>query len=179
MSEFDHRALKLRVDQLLRELTATFRDRYGYDPGRNVLEEARPGEDASVLISTLGEVDLRGDLLDFFRHFARLALPDVGNGYFVGPPTWMVSIWKASEPRAVEDVDGVRELVAIGSDGSGGLFATLRAKDSPIYLLPPARIRHGIYVPFGGARLESLRAADSFEGFLSGLVSRLEDAVDA
>jgi hypothetical protein len=179
MTEFDHRTLKLRVDQLLREFMDTFRDRYGYDAGKNVLEESRPGEDASVLISELGEEDLRGDLLQFFRHFARLALPDVGNGYFVGPPTWMVSIWKASEPRGIEDVDGVRELVAIGSDGGGGIFATLRAKDSPIYLLPPARICDGMYIPFGGARLGTLEVADSFEGFLGELVSRLEDAVTA
>jgi hypothetical protein len=55
----------------------------------------------------------------------------------------------------------------------------LRSHDSPIYLLPSARIRGGggDYLPWQGASLESLEIAETFNAFFEGIISRLEEAV--
>ncbi len=94
-----------------------------------------------------------------------------------GAPSWIVSVYQAAEPRAVEDPNGVREVIAVGSDGGGGLFVSLRSRDSPIYLLPPSRIRGGNYLPLQGVPLGNLKVADTFDGFLEEIISRLEETV--
>ena len=175
MGEPDYRAFKSRVDTLVGELLAGFREKYGFDPGEHRLEPARPGEDASLLLSVFGR-NLPDGVVGFFNNFAELALPDVWNGFFVGPPSWIVSVHEAAEPRAVEGGGGTREVIALGSDGGGGLFASQLLPDSPIYHLPPSRIREGTYVPLRGASLESLKIADSFWDFLMAVISRLEEA---
>lgn len=176
--EMDYGTLKSRVDALVGELLSGFREKYGYDPGEHRLEFARPGEDASLLLSVFGDY-LPAEVEGFFRNFAELALPDVWNGFFIGPPSWIVSVYEAAEPRAVEEPGGAREVIVVGSDGGGGLFACLRSRESPIYLLPPSRISEGNYVPLRGASLEALRVADTFESFLEDVISRLEQTAHA
>jgi hypothetical protein len=176
MGRLDYGNLKPRVDGLIGELLSGFRERYGYDPGGDGLETAHLEKNLSLLLSVSGD-DLPEAIKRFFDTFAKLALPDVWNGYFIGPPSWIVSVYQAAEPRAVEDPNGVREVIAVGSDGGGGLFVSLRSRDSPIYLLPPSRIRGGNYLPLQGVPLENLKVANTFDGFLEEIISRLEETV--
>ncbi len=59
----------------------------------------------------------------------------------------------------------------------GSLFVAQLRRDSPVYLLPPLRIRDGRYIPWRGTTLESLRVAGSFCEFIEHLITELEQAV--
>jgi hypothetical protein len=119
----DYNAIEESIESFLRDLLASFSSRYGYDPGANCYELAHSGEDAVVLRSCFGGENLPAGILPFFNHFSRFSFPDIGNGYFIGPPSWVVAIYENAEPRQVSDGHVRQDLISIGSDGGGKIFA--------------------------------------------------------
>jgi hypothetical protein len=173
----DFRAIEERVKAILRDHLSGFSSRYGYEPGTNIYELARPGDDEDVLQRAFGGESLPTGMAPFFSYFSRFSFPDIQNGYFIGPPSWMAAIYENAEPRGISNGTFQHDLISIGSDGGGNLFAALASRDSAVYRLPEGRIRDGLYVVRPGKSLASLEIADSFNNFISKLIDSLERTV--
>jgi hypothetical protein len=113
----------------------------------------------------------------FFSYFSKFSFPDIQNGYFIGPPSWIASIYENAEPRGISNGTFQHDLIPIGSDGGGKLFTALASRNSAVYRLPEGRIRNGVYVISAGNSLASLEIAGSFNGFISNLIDSLERTV--
>jgi hypothetical protein len=162
-------AIEERIKSLLRDHLANFSSRYGYEPGANYYELAYGGEDASTLQRVFGAERLPAGVVSFFNYFSKFSTPDIGNGYFVGPPSWIVAIYENAEPRGVSDRADRHDLISVGSDGGGKIFAALTFRDSGVYGLPKGRIHNGMYEIRAGKDLASLLIADSFDAFITRL----------
>jgi hypothetical protein len=173
----DYEAMEERIKSILRDLLSDFRDRYGYEPGANYYELARTGEDAAVLQQVFGDANLPIGMAPFFSYFSKFSFPDIGNGYFVGPPSWIAAIYGSAEPREISNDASRHDLISIGSDGGGNMFVTLTSRDSAVYRLPEGRIRNGIYEIRAGKKLASLEIANSFNAFMNTLIASLERTV--
>jgi len=114
-------SVTVKADQLLE----TFQSRFGFEPGRNRLGPPA----AEQALASLQAIVPRpaADLIDFYRCIGQVSLPDVGNGYFIGPPHEL-------------------DVLVFGSDGGGALYAVPAAKPGPVYRLRECRIKNGIAI---------------------------------
>ncbi|HEV7933724.1 MAG TPA: hypothetical protein VGP70_15635 [Actinomadura sp.] len=94
-----------QLEAVTRVVLADFESKRGYPPGDNLVVSASGREDLRVLEAEFGD-RVPADIAVFFGAVATVELPDLWNGYFIGPATWITGIHKAGEPRHVRS--GVR-----------------------------------------------------------------------
>jgi hypothetical protein len=111
------------VSATLDILLRTFEDWYGYPPGENSLAVPGDESDRAALATLLDVLGMTPDLLDMYRALDSANLPDVGNGYFVHPPsagvatliskrpwTRWVSVLRRTSPQPRQLLDRVQRL---------------------------------------------------------------------
>ncbi|NUT31554.1 MAG: SMI1/KNR4 family protein [Hamadaea sp.] len=150
-----------------------FEAKQGYAPADN---HVSPAVQADGVIALRRAFDGRApeSVMRFFGAVEEVSLPDFWNGYFLGPAEWSAGLRSAGEPRAMATADGVVDVLIVGSDGGGSLFAVAVDGTDPVYLLPPSAIEDGVWTP-GSA--QATRLADSLDDFLALFVTGLEDHV--
>src|SRR4030081_3742019 len=85
----------VQFSEVVRTILDGFEERNGYPPGENVVVEATGPEHLSALTE---EFDGRvpGEVTTFFNRVAEVKLPNLWNGYFIGPTSWVAGIHKAA-----------------------------------------------------------------------------------
>ncbi|MGW0859416.1 hypothetical protein [Streptomyces sp. NPDC002690] len=112
------------ITDVVGAMLLTFEETHGFAPGDHRVRVA--DEDDRRAARDLARESLAfGDLLTFYESFGAVALPDVGNGYFIHSARELLR--RLSEEGAVfmPEADDPHGLV-IGSDGGGGLFVADR-----------------------------------------------------
>ncbi|CAM3954083.1 SMI1/KNR4 family protein [Kibdelosporangium persicum] len=123
-----------------------------------------PGTNEVVKSAGIGEVTARfggrlpAEVAGFFSVIGEVSLPDLWNGYFIGPLGWSADLYRDSSPR---EVRGHGEVVVVASNGGGTLYAIPNTGE--VLALPPGGIDDGVYT--GPAR----EVAESFGEFLERL----------
>lgn len=161
-----------RVTRSTTSLLEHFEERFGYPPDSNVV----------VTKSRTGRVGLDGEghgdadvlpvaVSEFFDLVEEVSLPDVWNGYFLGPVSRVIASYTGSAPRWLT-VRGQRmEIVVIGSDGGGALFV-VGVEDGSVMRVEGGAMNDGV---LGVARDDQVRhLAPSFAGFLELFAGELE-----
>ena len=161
------------LNSLIPRHLAGFLQRVGYEPGDQKVQLACEEENGSLLVEEFGD-RLPAEVKDFFDVVAQLSLPDFWNGYFVGPPSWSVTVHRYREPLMVQLGSTRIEVLAIGSDGGGTLYVVPIPEGGPVYQLPPSDIDDGVYEPWVAPPI----IATGFDDFIEKLVSGLRGIVD-
>lgn len=163
MTEFDYAAWRTSIEQLLAPAMDNFTARFGYPPDDN---EVVPASPENVAVAEKSADVVPGVLVDFYRHFSEVSLPDVHNGLFIHPLRQVLANETNGTPvRAPQLTDGA--IVVFGSDGGGTLFA-LAETGAPVYFLPPGAVADGVYR--GGLQEPAVLTA-TFTDFLDWLTS--------
>lgn len=79
---------RVSVTAVLAGFLATFRQRFGFEPGANAVGPPASGE-AVASLAALRPAPAR-DLLTFYESIGEVSLPDVGNGYFIHSPRLVI-----------------------------------------------------------------------------------------
>ncbi|HEY3002051.1 MAG TPA: hypothetical protein VGJ44_06845, partial [Kribbellaceae bacterium] len=107
-----------------------------------------------------------------FNVIEEVSLPDVWNGYFIGPATRVVATYADKYPRWLE-LGGWRvEILVVGSDGGGALYVVGVEQDSPVFRIEEAAIESGVLCPATERQVQ--RLATDFSAFLELFASSLE-----
>jgi len=148
-----------------------FEERFGYPPGDNlVVAASRPG--GAVILRELGGRVPSG-VVGFFDAVEEISLPDVWNGYFLGPVDRVVGAYADESPRFITVEGDVVEVLTIGSDGGGALYCVCMEEPAPVFRLDQASIRGGVATaPPGFTR----QIAPDFSGFLEALARAVESS---
>lgn len=148
-----------------------FEDRFGYSPDLNELVPGT-GRSGSVLRSVVArEVEIPRSVIEFFDAIEEVSLPDVWNGYFLGPVDWVASKHAAREPRWMSVSGDLVEILLVGSDGGGALYA-VALSDGAVYRLEEPAIADG--VARTAVEHQISRLADDFSDFLDLFAAGLE-----
>lgn len=107
------------VSQDVSRLMESFEETHGYPAGDNEVALADDETRAAVTLLTNHRPECVA-LLSLFAVIDSVSLPDIGNGYFVHPPSTLVA--HLDEYGAVPLANGDHGIV-FGSDGGGNLFA--------------------------------------------------------
>jgi hypothetical protein len=160
-----------RVRRSSEQLLERFEERYGYPPDVNVVVTGT-GQGGSKLSLELGpDTQVPPSIVEFFNVVEEVSLPDVRNGYFLGPAT-SVAAKHADTPRWLE-LGGRRvEILVIGSDGGGALYVVGVDEDSAVFRIEEATIESGVLCPATERQVQSLAA--TFSAFLELFASSLE-----
>lgn len=113
----------------------------GYPTGENVLHSpvGSAGRQELIVRSNLaGFVDLS----DFYSVCDGLSWPDIHNGYFVKRLREIGAARPSSEPSHVQ---GIGDVVTVGSTGGGGLFV-MRRDTRSVLLLRSGTLTNGTYI---------------------------------
>ncbi|MCE7010769.1 SMI1/KNR4 family protein [Kibdelosporangium philippinense] len=145
-----------RIEEQLRAIAVAVMDSLPYPPGENTVGE--PGG-IEELVAEFGG-DLPADVVEFFSAIGAVSLPDLWNGYFIGPTSWSSTLRRTGELR---EVLGHGDVLVVASNGGGTLYAIPRTGE--VLVLPLAGIENGVYL--GQAR----EVADSLEDFIDGLIN--------
>jgi hypothetical protein len=138
---------RISVSAILTEFLASFRQRFGFEPGTNGLGPPASREALASLAAI--RPPPAHDLLALYRNVGEVSLPDVGNGYFIHSPRLVIQQKQNGEPRRIGppfDVD----VLAFASDGGGALYALPAAAAGPVYRLRDCAIRDGVADARGG-----------------------------
>lgn len=92
-----------------------FEERLGYQPDANGVKLSADEVDPGI-------VELPGDVRTFFSSVDEVSLPDVWNGYFLGPADITVRSFVEGDPRAVMVGTDEHRAIQIGSDGGGSYY---------------------------------------------------------
>ncbi|GAA1293978.1 hypothetical protein Psi02_42300 [Planotetraspora silvatica] len=133
-----------QLDNVVRALLADFESKYGYPPGTNTTVLADGDEELRALSQELG-APLPADISAFFGAIAEVSLPDLWNGYFIGPPNWIAELHNSREPRFIRHGTTTQEVMIIAANGGGMLYAAPLPDGRPILALPNSAIQNGIY----------------------------------
>jgi hypothetical protein len=146
-----------------------FEGALGHPPGENQVALARrPG--GTVLVGAIGHGVPTG-IAEFFDVVEEVSLPDVWNGYFVGPVDRVISAYESESPRSITVDGGVHEVLVIGSDGGSALYCSAMREPGPVFRLDQVSIRHGIGTTPPGFTRE---LAPDFPGFLDALAVAID-----
>ncbi|MGW5188429.1 hypothetical protein ACWEOO_04180 [Kribbella sp. NPDC004138] len=161
-----------RVSRSSEQLLERFDKRYGYPPGVNVVVPGT-GQGGSQLSQELGPgTQVPPSIVEFFNVIDEVSLPDVWNGYFLGPATWVAAKHADRYPRWLE-LGGQRvEILVIGSDGGGALYVVGVEEDSPVFRIEEAAIESGVLCPTTDRQVQRLAA--NFSAFLELFANSLE-----
>ena len=153
-----------RVRTSVESVMRGFEERFGYPPDDNlVVAASRPG--GAVILRELGGRVPSG-VVGFFDAVEEISLPDVWNGYFLGPVDRVVGAYADESPRFITVEGDVVEVLTIGSDGGGALYCVCMEEPAPVFRLDQASIRGGVATaPPGFTR----QIAPDFSGFLEAL----------
>jgi len=163
-----------RLHHVIDQHLAGFEDRYGYPPGDHHVTPATDTAGIDALKQEFGE-SLPTSVARLFGTVTEVSLPDLWNGYFIGPASWSIGLHQAAEPRAVAMDDAIVEVLIIGSDGGGSLYALALDGTEAVFSLPPAGIERGVWTRPSNEPTRKL--AGSLNEFLSIFVAQLEDYV--
>jgi hypothetical protein len=155
------------------EVLEGFEDRFGYRPDTNVVVAAA-GQAGSRLGVGLqpGAVAPPRSVVEFFDAVEEVSLPDVWNGYFLGPVSHLIARYAKRDPRWLM-LDGEQvEVLVIGSDGGGALYVAGREAEGPVFRIEEGTIRGGVLSTVRDSQVQML--ATSFPGFLDLFASGLE-----
>jgi hypothetical protein len=125
------RAWRIAVEDAVGCVVAGFEGRYGYPPGRNLVED--PDEVDTARLAALGP-SIPVDLMQFYATVGGVSLPDVGNGMFVQHPGLVADAYTAHELRHVTGRHEA-DVIVFGNDGGGTLYALASPTGSPVYRL--------------------------------------------
>ena len=161
------RRLQSSVDDLLHE----FENRRGYPPDENLVVAASRPAGAVIAHELDGRVP--SAVVEFFDAVEEVSLPDVWNGYFLGPVDRVIDAYVDASPRFIT-VDGeVLEVLTVGSDGGGALYCVCLNEPAPVFRLDQASIQGGVATtPPGFVR----QLAPDFPGFLDALAVAVESS---
>jgi hypothetical protein len=134
-------AWRTTVEDAVGSVMAGFADRYGYPPGRNVVED--PDAVNAARLSAIGTA-IPEDLSQFYATVGAVSLPDVGNGLFVHDAGLVADTYNVQKLRHVTGRHHA-EVVVFASDGGGTQFALASPAGSPVYRLPPDEVVAGVY----------------------------------
>jgi hypothetical protein len=161
-----------RVRRSSEQLLERFEERYGYPPGVNVVVTGT-GQGGSRLSLGLGpDAQVPLSVVEFFDGIEEVSLPDVWNGYFIGPATRVVAAHVDKYPRWLELGGRWVEILVIGSDGGGALYVVGVEEDSPVFRIEEAVIESGVLCP--ATKRQAQRVAANFSTFLELFASSLE-----
>ncbi|MBO3743111.1 hypothetical protein [Actinoplanes flavus] len=141
----------------IRLKNATSRATFPYE-----VEEQQVGPPAPDLDRAMPWIP--GDLITFFREVGPLSLPDIGNGYFLYPPT------PVDRPDRLDD----EEIVVFGSNGGGDQYVRILA-DGRILRLQGLAYIDGVYF---SNDVGVKRVGDDLVDFLNRLVVAVEAFAD-
>lgn len=139
---------------------------FGYPLGKN--EVPLPGKvkiSSAALDRITGEA-AREQLASLYAQCDGFSFPDVHVGYFLKPTAKLESYDRASEPDTLL-LEGVHEVLPLGSTGGGSLFV-LDGQAGSVLLLPPGPLHDGQY---DANCLEVREVATSIEQFIEKLTS--------
>lgn len=112
-----------RVRSSVQVALQDFEQRFGYPPDHNVLMDAATRGGSAMAEALRSRVSVPSAVVEFFDLVEELSLPDVWNGYFLGPASRVTATYVDESPRWLAASDGsVREVLVIGSDGGGALY---------------------------------------------------------
>jgi hypothetical protein len=112
-----------------------FQERMGYEPGVNEIRLVTGVE------LDLSELPLPARI--FFGTVDEVCLPDIGNGYFLGPAEEMLQRFRGRVPESVLVGSKAHKAFVFGSDGGGAYFALdLDAGGSVLRVVEPT-VRDG------------------------------------
>jgi hypothetical protein len=160
---------RVSVTAVLAGFLATFRQRFGFEPGANAVGPPASGE-AVASLAALRPAPAR-DLLTFYESIGEVSLPDVGNGYFIHSPRLVIEharaggLWYIGPPFDVG-------VLAFASDGGGALYALPAAEAGPVY-----RLRDYVLLD-GAADVRDARDVQIAAGDLRAFLERLKLAVE-
>lgn len=108
------------ITHAVRSMISTFEETYGYEPRTNEVRVAA-GEDLAAARDYSREFLGFEDLLTFYESIGEVALPDVGNGYFVHPARDVLDRLAEEGPVFIPEADDPHGMV-IASNGGGILY---------------------------------------------------------
>ena len=161
-----------RIRRSTEQLVEGVEERYGYAPGINHIVSGS-GRSGSMLRSEL-EIDgeISPSVVEFFNVFEEVSLPDMWNGYFIGPATRLRDTHAEKYPRWLA-LDGRQlEILVVGSDGGGALYVVGVDEDSPVFRIEEAAIESGVLCPATERQVQRLAA--NFSAFLDLMADCLE-----
>ena len=128
----------------LASLEARFETDYGFPIGDNVVGGPCSQDEVVALAAGRLRDVMPSDVLVWCQRVREVALPDVANGYFLHAPEVICAHMRG---------DGIREVrgrhhddvVVLGSNGGGTLYAARTRSANAIYRLPPGEVIDGIY----------------------------------
>jgi hypothetical protein len=164
-----------QLEAVTRMVLADFESEHGYPPGDNRVVPASGREDLQALEAEFGD-RVPVDIAAFFGAVAAVRLPDLWNGYFIGPTIWITDLHKTGEPRYVRSGGETREVMIVASNGGGVLYAVPVPAGGPVLVLPNGAIEDGVY----SADQPVHAVAADFTGFLERLTTAAltEEACD-
>ena len=134
------------TNDLLARFLESFERRFGYPPGagENWISGPAASQDIQAWRSN-GVVDVRrADILEFFGEVSEVSLPDVSNGYLIGPPSGVLADLGGDGPAQV--VGSLQaDVLPIGSDGGGGRVAVDLGAKGSVYVLRGGALRDRVY----------------------------------
>lgn len=140
-----------------------FEERHGYAPDENEVVER---------VARLDGSGLPPQVHQFFSAVDRVSLPDVWNGYFLGPAAEVHQRFLDGVLTHVAGSPAPHRVVAVGSDGGGTFFAVdVDAGGTVIRIADPA-VRAGVVTGV----VEAL--AGDLDAFLEALVLNVATAAD-
>jgi hypothetical protein len=129
------------VAETVGSVMAGFEERYGYPPGRNLVEG--PDDLGAGRLGAVGSSVPR-DLLQLYGTLGAVSLPDIGNGLFLHHAGLVADAYEAQELRHVtgryQD-----DVIVFGSDGGGTVYALASPGGSPVYRMPAGSVVGGVY----------------------------------
>jgi len=115
-------------------------------------------------------------VVEFFDAVEEVSLPDVWNGYFLGPVDRVIRAYADESPRFITVEAELLEVLTVGSDGGGALFCVSLEEPAPTFRLDEASIRDGVAAaPPGFVR----QLAPDFPGFLDAIAAAIESGIGA
>jgi hypothetical protein len=169
MSDLTSWILRLRAS--VESLMDGFEERFGYPPDANIVVAARHPGGTAMRTSLDGRVQAPSAVIDFFDAIEEVSLPDVWNGYFLGPADRVVAAHIEESPRWITVGSELQEVLLIGSDGGGALYCASVEEPAPVFRVDEASIRHGVAT---GALAHVRPLASDFPAFLDALAVAVE-----
>lgn len=161
-----------RVRRSSEQLLERFEERYGYPPDVNVVVTGTGQGGSKLSLEPGSDTQIPPSIVEFFNVVEEVSLPDVRNGYFLGPATSVAAKHADMYPRWLE-LGGRRvEILVIGSDGGGALYVVGVDEDSAVFRIEEAAIESGVLCPATERQVQRLAA--NFSAFLELFASSLE-----
>jgi hypothetical protein len=151
---------------------ARFGERHGYQPDSNVILSAHESGGVELAMALAGRTSVPSAVIAFFDSVAEVSLPDVWNGYFLGPAESVVAAHMAQEPRWVHTGSDVVEVLVVGSDGGGALYCVSAAEPAPVFRLVEPSIVDGIATAPSVGMVRQV--ASDFSAFVDALALAVE-----